>query len=161
MIPGLVDLIAGPLIVEPVNWTVVFSRRARTRLQHLLIIGRYKHVRAYAYVPFLHVWVFYDVHLRGTSIVVAADGPPANQMIAIWIEDADLVQISVNKDGINRLSWPILGFCVPAMKRLLGIRSGTLRPDGFYRDCLRNGGVPFEAEHGRHTVTSTIHPATA
>ena len=153
--------ITGPLIVEPVNWTVVFSRRARTRLQHFLVIGRYKHVRAYAYVPFLHVWVFYDVHLRGTSIVVAADGEPANRMIAVWIEDADLVRISANKAAFNRFSWPILGFCVPAMKRLLGIRSaGTLRPDRFYQDCLRNGGVPFEADHG-HTVSPAIRPATA
>lgn len=149
----MITAITGPLIVEPVMWNLVFARQARSWQQNLLVIGKYKHVRAYAYVPFLHVWVFFDPHLRGTSIVLAAAGEPAQRMIAAWIENGDVVRMPRQ---CNRMSWPFLGFCVPAIKRLMGLRCGALRPDALYRHCLRHGGAPFEEAHGRHPVRSAV-----
>lgn len=149
----MIDVITGPLVVQPQVWTLVFSRVAFTRWAGWLAFGRYKHVRAYAYVPFLHVWIFYDVHLRGTDLFLAADGAPAQDVIRVWTRDADLISMrSVSRETIKT---PFLGFCVPAMKSLLGIRSSALRPDTLYRHCLANGGVPFETANGCAAIPAT------
>lgn len=140
----------GPLIVAPEIWTVVFNREAATWWASGMALGRYKHVRAYAYVPFLHVWVFYDVRLRGTEITIAADGAPADHMIASWIVAADLLR--VHRRPHAACTVPVLGFCVPAMRRLLGVPGSALRPDAFWRECLRHGAEPFEAVHGYPAV---------
>lgn len=148
----MISAVSGPLIVQPEFWTVVFSRETSTRWVSWLALGRYKHVRAYAYVPFLHVWVFFDPHIGGTDIVIAADGAPAQAMIASWIERADLVRV---RRVAARRRFPVLGFCVPAIRRLLGIPGGALRPDAFFAECLAHGGTPFEAMDGRAAVQQT------
>lgn len=134
----------GPLIVQPEYWTLVFNRKSATRWAGWLAMGRYKHVRAYAYVPFLHVWVFYDVRLGGTDIIVAADGEPANALISSWIQDADLIRMKRQAGSPSRP--PIALFCVGAIKRLIGLRSGALRADKLFQHCLLNGGVLFQGE---------------
>ncbi len=138
----MIDVVTGPLIVQPQSWTLVFSRVAFTRWAGWLAFGRYKHVRAYAYVPFLHVWIFYDVHLRGVDLFVAADGQPALNVIRVWTQNADL--LIVPRETSPQVS-VTFGFCVPAMKRLLGIRCGALRPDALYRHCIRNGCATISA----------------
>lgn len=139
----MISLVEGPLVVQPQIWTLVFSREATSRLRSWLAFGRYKHVRAFAYVPFLHVWVFYDVHLSGTDIFIAADGEPAQRLIAQWIVKADLVRMR-RLPGDRKASL-FFGFCVPAIKRLIGLRCVSLRPDALYRQCLKHGATPFEA----------------
>lgn len=156
----MIRAVEGPLVVQPEIWTLVFNREAATWWASWLAMGRYKHVRAYAYVPFLHVWVFFDPHIGGTDIVIAADGEPANRMIGSWIVNADLVRmrrqdpdesvLSFRWPGVwceerPRYAFPLLGFCVPAIKRLIGLRYVALRPDALYRLCMRNGGEPFGA----------------
>lgn len=160
----MITAVPGPLIVQPEYWTLVFNRKSATRWAGWLALGRYKHVRAYAYVPFLHVWVFYDVRLGGTDIIVAADGEPANALISSWIQDADLVRMR-RRPPSRRV--PVLGFCVPAIKRLLGIPCGALRVDALRAWCLANGGEPFEGANGRAEVPASVTrpvipaPATA
>lgn len=141
--------IEGPLISQPLVWNLVFERKGVSWWSHLAL-GRYKHVRAYGYVPFLHVWQFVDIGLRGFDVFVAADGVPANAVIAAWIADADVLTITPRRNGVRRL--PVMGFCVPAMKRLIGIGCVDPRPDGFYRQCLRHGAVPFEVANGGSQV---------
>lgn len=142
----MIRAVPGPLIVAPETWVLVFNREASTWWASWLALGRYKHVRAYAYVPFLHVWVFYDVHLGGTDIFLAADGAPAHSVMAHWNENADLV--SFKRMSIDIQPSPIFGFCVPAIKRLVGLKCVAMRPDALYRQCLRHGGIPFEVPDG-------------
>lgn len=137
----MIAVVSGPLIVSPEIWTLVFNREASTWWASWLAFGRYKHVRAYAYVPFLHVWVFYDVHLTGTEIIMTADGEAARRQIAAWIVKADLIRM---QRRAGKLGPPLFGFCVPAIKRLLGLRCVVWRPDALYRFCLKNGGAVFE-----------------
>lgn len=157
----MITLVPGPLVVQPTVWTLVFARESDRWWTSWMALGRYKHVRAYAYVPFLHVWVFYDVGFHGTSIVLAADGEPANAMIARWIQGADTVRMRRvdffdQKGGRRSYRIPLFGFCVPAIKHLLGLRCVALRPDALYRFCIENGGEP-EAAH----EPSQIRTATA
>jgi hypothetical protein len=147
----MINVVPGPLIVRPETWTLVFAREASTWWAGFIAFGRYKHVRAYAYVPFLHVWVFYDVHFTGTEILVASEGPPARALIASWIAGADLIRIN-RLPAADRRRPPLLGFCVPAIKRLIGLRCGALRPDALYRSCLEHGGEQFEADDGRAKI---------
>lgn len=148
----MIRAIEGPLIVQPRSWTLVFNREASSRWFGALVPGRYKHVRAYAYVPFLHVWVFYDPDFRGTDIIVAADGEPAKRLIASWTVKADLMMMRVT-DARAR---PRIGFwCVPMIKSLIGLRSSALRPDGLWADCLANGGEPFESPDGCTGIQAT------
>lgn len=149
----MIDIITGHLIVEPQAWTLVFSRSAATRWTSFIALGRYKHVSAYAYVPFLHVWVHYDVRLSGTHITIAANDA-AHAMIGTIIADADLISMQKRPQPSRQLP-PLLGWCVPAVRRLLGVPGSALRPDAFFKECLANGGVPFEAAHGRTEIRTT------
>lgn len=148
----MIMAISGPLVVAPEYWTLVFDREASTRWASLLAFGRYKHVRAYAYVPFLHVWVFLDPHLRGIDLFVAADGTPAQAVIQMWIVNADLLR--VRRVSRETFCAPVLGFCVPIIRRLIGLPGSALRPTAFFEDCLRNGAQPFEAVDGHPAVSA-------
>lgn len=147
----MITALNGPLIVEPRAWTLVFARDAASRWASAIALGRHKHVRAYAYVPFLHVWIFFDPAFAGTSIVVASNAE-AEWLISSWSINADLV--SVIAPPTKNLPPALLGFCVPQIKRLLGIRCGALRPSALYRHVMAHGGKPFEAVHGQPPAIS-------
>lgn len=146
------EAIYGPKAFQPTVWTLCFERSAISWASHLAL-GRYKHVRAFGYVPFLHVWVFYDVGFRGASVVVAADGPDADSIIEFWSRTADLLSVLPAHPFVPRL--PVFGWCVPSIRRLIGFRGGALRPDAFYRQCLAQGATPIELDHGSATVPTS------
>jgi len=131
----MIAAVTGPLIVEPRVWTLVFDRKASSWWTNLVAMGPHKHVRAYAYVPFLHVWVFFDPAFSGTSIVLASNSQ-AELLISSWLVDADTITMMVSRETIGP---PLFGSCVSQIKRLIGIRSGALRPSGLYRHCLGHG----------------------
>lgn len=137
----------GPLISKPQSWMLVFDRVAPTPFLDFVAFGRYKHVRAFGYVPFLHVWIFFDPHWTANDLFVAADGSPATDLMQNWIINSDVMRF--RRLECNRPGPPLAGWCVPAIKRLIGLRSSALRPDSLWRDCLENGGEPIEADHGQ------------
>lgn len=132
---NLIDLRDTPL--EPQFWVLVFSRVAHQPWQRYCVPGRYKHVRAYAYLPATQTWLFYDVHLHRTQILVVPDCDAALGILALWQRDADLLRMRRRDDA--RIFFRIGFWCVPAMKHLIGLRSGALRPDALWRDCVRAG----------------------
>jgi hypothetical protein len=143
-------------VVAPETWILVFNRECSKSWLGRLVPGRYKHVRAYTWLPWVKAWLFYDVHLTGTTVAVVPDGDGAK--IALWqfTHRADLMRIKVQ----GRKRAPLLGWCVPAMKHLIGLRSGALRPDALWADCLAAGGEPsFEGCDGRAKVPATGEPA--
>jgi hypothetical protein len=143
-----------PMIGEPPLWVLCFSRETRHRWVGWLTPGRYKHVRAYGYIPGMACWQFFDLHLNGLSLAVVRDGPAARAVLSEWMASADLMRIP--RLGPMRRP-PLILTCVAAVRHLIGLPGGTLRPDALWRDCLRNGGEPFEAHHGKATAV----PATA
>lgn len=184
----MIHVASGSLISQPASWLLLFDRRASTPLKSFLAFGRYKHVRAAGYVPFLHVWLFFDPHWSGIDLFVAADGEPAQRVLAAWTETADMMRVPTNLLASTNWSasadvirvkghlrtfadiwrhlatfgdiwrhWPLFGFCVPVIKRLVGLRSGALRPDSLWRHCLEHGGEPFEAGNAIRGVA--VQPA--
>lgn len=136
----MIQIDRGPLISHPTKWVLVFDEKAATHWVMRLVPGRYKHVRAYGYVPFLHVWLFVDANFSGIEIMVAADGEPANALAASWAAGCDLVVMPRRSHERRSLSLAASGWCVPVIKRLIGLNSGALRPDALFADCLQNGG---------------------
>ncbi|MCC7047195.1 MAG: hypothetical protein IT562_10820 [Alphaproteobacteria bacterium] len=140
---------------EPQYWTLVFNRTTTHRWARMLACGRYKHVSAYAFLPAFRQWLFFDVHPHRTQIIVASDGRAALALIAERSQDADLMRIRV-QNGRSVLGGRVGFYCVPAVKHLIGLRSGALRPDALWRDCLKAGGEPAQDFHG-----TDVQPAAA
>lgn len=124
---------------SPKHWTLCFDRTATAWTR--FVPGRYKHVRAFGYVPLDAVWLFVDWNICGLTLRAAPDGSQtAAALIRTWIDRCDLVQVEA---GARQRVPPGL-YCVGAIKRLTGIPSGALLPDGLWRDCLKFGGRTFD-----------------
>lgn len=138
------------------TWVLVFCRHSPVWWVDRLP-GRYKHVRAYAYLPPMRAWLFYDVSLSGTAIYAAPDGKEAEAYIGRFVRDADLVSVKPRLAARRR---PRLGpfTCVSATAHLIGLRTGALRPDRLYRDVLAAGGEPLAR---RSAPTAGVCPARA
>jgi len=130
-----------PPMIEPDRWTLAFHRTSPWWWVRLLAVGRHKHVSAFAWVQPYGMWVYYNITLFGTKIVLLPDSQQATAWLLAQTADADLVRmprLPVGRE--NRHRPPITVFsCVSALKHLLGIRCGAL-PISFYRACLRAGG---------------------
>lgn len=131
---------------EPRRWILAFARNSDTWWVRLLAFGRYKHVCAFGYVGEADTWVFYDVRLFKTHVIVAR-GAAAKRAMAVFAEDADLIGVEARAARGVRL--PLGFWCVPAIKHLIGLRSGALRPDRLYADCLRIGAEIISDESQR------------
>lgn len=140
---------------EPQSWCVVFNREAASGWARF-VPGRFKHVRAYAFIPKTRTWLFYDVSLGGTSLQAIPDGPDARAAIWSFIGPPDVSTIVAIGKLPRRRRWlPWSNWCTSALRHLLNLPGSALRPDGFYRDCLANGGKPFEAADGSTDLSST------
>src|SRR5581483_5368299 len=128
-------VVSTEAVGKPARWIVCFRRKADHPLVAWLAFGTYKHVAAFGYVEDLDAWVFYERRLFHTDIWVGR-GAGARHMMAQYIDGADMLGMPVNPRG----SLSLFGFwCVPAVKHLIGLRSGALRVDALYRDCLAAG----------------------
>jgi hypothetical protein len=127
-----------PEAIEPDVWVVAFHRTAASRWLHWLAIGPHKHVSAHAWVSDLRLWVIFDLRLDGTHLVLLPDSEAADRLLADRIADADLVVMPRKR----RRGRPVLApfYCVPAIKHLLGLSCGALRPTALLRHCLESGG---------------------
>lgn len=128
-----------PEAVEPLDWIVVFRPWSESWLVRNLVPGRFKHVSAYADLAGLRAWVTFDVGFDGTKITVIPDGAQVRAIMAPWLDGCTLVRMRKRPGAKCRVA--LFGWCAPSVARLIGLRSGALRPDALYRDCLRNGGT--------------------
>lgn len=140
---------------EPAVWNIVFNREAESGWARW-VPGRYKHVRAYAFIPVTRTWLFYDVNFCGTAISAIPDGPDAMAAIYSFIGPEGVSDIvSVPMLPARRRIFPWSNWCTSALRHLLNLPGSALRPDGFYRDCLDHGGKPFEARDESAAVSSS------
>lgn len=136
--------------VEPKTWILAFGRKSTRRWIDWLAWGRYKHVRAAAPLPHINAWIFYDVHLGGTTIVVAPNGPEAEVCWSRFRHDSDLLlyrmgpraTVGAVRSVVSRYAGGF--FCTVAIRHLIGVRSSALRPTRLYRDCVAVGAQPLE-----------------
>ena len=124
---------------EPERWTVVFHRVAGNRFFSWLAMGHFKHVSAFAWVPDLKVWLVYDVSFRRTRIVLLPDTPESKAHLAKIITGNCMVTLNARHDAFPVMRFGLL--CTTAIKHLLGLSGGALRPDALFRLCVREGGA--------------------
>jgi hypothetical protein len=99
--------------------------------------------------------VFYDVQFAGTFVHVAR-GEQALRLAAEWTgDDADVLAI----DARTPSRWfPLPLICTCAVARLIGLPSRVLRPDAFYRECLKYGAtIVHESREARHGPITQTH----
>jgi len=130
-------------LFEP-NWILLFCKKRGRWWVRLLAWGRYRHVKAIAYLPAMRAWLFYDVRFNGTRLTLAReDEPGTDTFLHDYLDGCDLV--AMPQLPIPKRVAPHAGFwCTLAMKHLVGIRSAALRPDRLWRDTLIAGGKPYE-----------------
>lgn len=134
-------------MIEP-NWILLFSKKRGRWWVRLLACGRYHHVKAIAYLPAMHAWLFYDVKFNGTRLMlVREDAPDSRAFLHYYLDSCDLV--AMPRLPIPKRVAPQAGFwCTLAMKHLVGIRAAALRPDRLWRDSIAAGGKPYESHLG-------------
>lgn len=128
---------------EPAVWTLSFQRTTHLPWLNRLPM-RFRHVAACHYLAGLDAWLFYDVRMHYTRVVVLR-GDAANAEWQEFARDAVLLTISTRRD--QNPSGRVGFWCVPAIKHLIGLRSSALLPSGLLRDCLAAGGLPLELRH--------------
>lgn len=139
------------------EWNLAFWPVGRYPLAWL-VPGRFKHVAAFGYSHACRTWVLYDVTLAGTEVYVLPDGQASLATIADWTAGCSILTIK----GRAQSAHPLLGrlgfWCVPAMKHLLGIRSGAVLPTQLWGSCLRNG-AKIVIDGQQSSTTTSAYPA--
>jgi hypothetical protein len=107
------------------EWNVMFQSR----------LFRLRHCLAFGFEPEVGMWVIFDPHRYGTDIDILT---PAK--FDLWIA-AEAPRAEVLRIGSDHKASPLFPglWCVGAVKRLVGLRSGALSVGGFRRDLLRAG----------------------
>ena len=131
------------------NWILLFSKKRGRWWVRLLAFGRYHHVKAIAYLPAVRSWLFYDVKFNGTRLMLAPeDSPDTTALVHDYLQGCDLV--AMPRLPMPKRTAPHAGFwCTLAMKHLVGISTGALRPDRLWRDCIAAGGKPHVSAGSR------------
>lgn len=134
-----------PALYRPAEWLVLFHPRSRHRWVERLLPGRFKHVSALGYVAApVRCWVWCDADLWASRVMLCgADDDRA--WLGSIIGDNVAIRFAACEPPVggyaSRLRSPLqLRTCVSAVKHLIGLRSGALRPDALWRDCLAHGG---------------------
>ena len=139
-------------MIEP-NWILLFCKKRGRWWVRLLACGRYHHVKAIAYLPAMRAWLFYDVKFNGTRLMLAPEDDPGTRVfLHDYLDSCD--PVAMPRLPIPKRVAPHAGFwCTLAMKHLVGIRTGALRPDRLWRDSLAAGGRPHESS----SYESSLH----
>lgn len=142
-------------MIEP-HWILLFSKKRGRWWVRLLACGRYHHVKATAYLPAMCAWVFYDVKFNGTRLVLAReDDAGTRAFLQEYLHNCDLV-VMPSLPVPQRVA-PHAGFwCTLAMKHLVRIRTGALRPDPLLRDCVAAGGQFVAVAPGEGSFESVL-----
>lgn len=140
------------------EWNLAFWPVGRYPLAWL-VPGRFKHVAAFGYSHACRTWVLYDVTLAGTEVYVLPDGQASLATIADWTAGCSILNFANPATNIRKPFGGRLGFwCVPAMKHLLGIRSGAVLPSQLWRSCLQHG-AKIVIDGQQSSTTTPAYPA--
>lgn len=153
----MIRLIPQHAAGTPSRWIVAFARRSASPWVNRLVPGRYKHVMAMGYVAEMDAWLFFDWRL-GHADIYTARGDGARQLMAHFSEGADLLGMPARRGRAVAFHTGL--WCVPAVKHLVGIRGGALRPTTLFRDCLRQGAEIISDEVQR-AATAGLPAAAA
>lgn len=142
---------------EITDWMLAFHTWTPSWWIRLIIPGTFKHVTCYAWAPKALTWVFLDFSLIGAHVILLPYGDAAMAEIMRLTEGADVLRVksAPMKSGFRFL---IFG-CVGAIKHLLGIRCGAVRPDALWRFLVENGAEVIIDGHSQAKRANGHDPA--
>lgn len=123
-------------IWAPQRWLLIFETKCDWRFARL-IPGRFKHVFTVGYCADIDTWMVYSVERDGTKIGAWRPGDDFERWLSGVVPHAGVLRVEAAGTA-TRMPW-FTFWCVPAVKHLLGLRSGALWPDQLWRYCLANG----------------------
>lgn len=127
---------------EPTAWLLIFHISTGKPWLDRLIPGFFKHVSAVGWVSDAQVWIAYDVSWRRTSLKLLPD-EEGTRFYALAQRGNGVLKVAVNLELRGSAMFRAGFWCVPAMKHLVGSRSGALRPDRLWRDLVASGAEVF------------------
>jgi hypothetical protein len=122
--PGVID-----------KWFIVFSPDCRHWLTRWLP-GRFKHVYAVGWCREARVFTVIDYAFTGVTVFVLPGSNDGDGWLAEITAGCGVLEMPVRA---ARPRVQPFALCTTFVKHLVGLRSGALRPDALWRDCLRNG----------------------
>lgn len=130
---------------EPKDWYVVFHPTSPKWWIRWLAFGRFKHVSCFGFVERAQSWAFFEFHLDRTRIMIVGDHE-ADILIGNFIEGNTIVRLAKPLGQDLNVNMAAGAWCVPAVAHIVGVKTCTLRPDAFFRQCLAKGGELMFAE---------------
>lgn len=131
---------------KPIIWHVVFHPGP-------CLWGRFKHVGLAGYWD--DTWLHLDLHRGGVQTALIHRHDEVQDYLITLLGNYTVVRFGPAREGGRCFGRPMT--CVSFVKHTLGIRSGTLRPDGLLRDLLRD----FDAEMLNETEHGGANPGAA
>lgn len=135
-------------------WFVSFHTTSRRWWAPL--VGRYKHVAAFGYSEACRTWVWLDFGMAATKVLLLPAGAAAESLLGALTADASVLRMEASGRELRAVTGG--AWCVTAVKCLLGLRGGALRPDGLWRLMVANGATIV---HARSPRTAGAGPAAA
>lgn len=125
------------------RWHVAFWKwQRRWHWIHLFARGPYRHVSAFGYSARCNVWVLYEPGTDGTRIRLVRHDESFLGLLDAHKKHADILTVTVSGKRPDHMPWRPGQYCVPAIIRLLGLRSGAVTPTGLYRHLVSIGAKP-------------------
>jgi len=139
-------------------WNVVFLRSPRENWWDWLTPEPWRHVCAFGYSVTTESWVIFDVADKHSRISVV-DGHWFDRWVAVHRPRfTSILQIHTLPGGDIRARLGL--WCVTAVKHLVGLPSGALRPRALHRDLMIYGATPaFEDLYGTESEARSGRPA--
>ena len=123
---------------EEINvWFLAFFTRCGSEFFNRWVPGKYKHVSAFAFSPSTKTWVWYDVSLKGTKIMLLPPGWQSDEILAFMTREADILRVERGK--VPSVGMRLGFWCVPAVKHLIWSNCSALIPSTLWRYCLKDG----------------------
>lgn len=119
---------------RPAEWHIVFLRRTNVWWLNWIVPGRFKHVRAFGYVPETDCWIFYEVGFQTTIRIGRGLSVPG--LIASWVGDGEVLIVRATPADRTRT---VVFTCTSAMANLIGAPVRCVAPDVLHEHCLRHG----------------------
>lgn len=121
------------------SWWVIFHPKSETPWVNRVVPGRFKHVTVVGYSPVADMIVFFDTAFGRAAIAVLPRSESALAELDRWAGGCSILKMAtVDRPLVKRPPLAPL-WCVPMVRALVGVPGGALRPDKFWRDCLRHG----------------------
>jgi len=120
-----------------IQWFLAFHRSPRRWVRRFNPTMQFSHVVAFGYAAEIRTRIFPGVRLFGVPLLLLPD-EQADPALQALVHRATILE--AGQKIVAHRWWPRLGlWWLPALSRLVGVRSRARLADALFRDCLAAG----------------------